>query len=92
MLLNYDTWNWLNFSQNEKKKNDILTTFGSLQKAHNIKSPRDLCNDFTSGIKPSEFCTVLVCREYSFLCSLVSWSFYNTLSVKTIQSFIFTNK
>ena len=44
------------------RKNDILTTFRSLQRAHNTKSPRGLCNGFTSGIKPSEFCTVLVCR------------------------------
>ena len=31
-------------------------------RAHNTKSPRGLCNGFTSGIKPSEFGTILVCR------------------------------
>ena len=31
-------------------------------RAHNTKPPRGLCNGFTSGIKPSDFCTVLVCR------------------------------
>ena len=31
-------------------------------RAHNTKSPRGLCNGFTSGIKASEFSTVLVCR------------------------------
>ena len=31
-------------------------------RTHNTKSPRGLCNGFTSGIKPSEFCTVLVYR------------------------------
>ena len=35
-------------------------------RAHNTKSPRGLCKGFTSGIKPSEFCTVLVCRVFFF--------------------------
>ena len=38
------------------------TTKISELRAHNTKSPRGLCNGFTSGIKPSDFCTVLVCR------------------------------
>ena len=36
--------------------------FRWVQRAHSTKSPRGLCNAFTSGIKQSEFCTVLVCR------------------------------
>ena len=43
-------------------------------RAHNTKSLRGLCNGFTSGIKPSEFCTILVCRGwFSLLSSVMLW-------------------
>ena len=51
------------------RKNEIRTTFGGVQRAHNSKSPRGLCNGFTSGIKPSEFCTVLVSLASFYLLS-----------------------
>ena len=45
-----------------------------LKRAHNNKSPWVLCNGFTSGIKPSAFCTILVCRGwFSLLSSVMLW-------------------
>ena len=67
MLLNYDAWNRLDLSQ--MRKNDILTTFRSLQRAHNTKSPHGLCNGFTSGWV---FFALFWCVVDSFLCFLVS--------------------
>ena len=40
----------------------IFVMVGVWLRAHNTKSPRSLCNGYTSGIKPSEFCTVLEYR------------------------------
>ena len=61
MLLKYDAWNWLNFSQNEKKWYSDNFQEPSKGAQHQITA-RFMYNGFISGIKPSEFFTVLVCR------------------------------